>query len=125
MKGMLQSLEAVIGILMVLTVYVTFFAPKEQLPEFETINWRSRAFDALSVLDENNELRLYALANDTTTIENKLLALLPVERSCLVVVCNETCPTPNITANKITSVAYFIAGRIGNIQPKQIILYVW
>lgn len=125
MKGLLKSLEAVIAILMILTVYVTFFAPKEPLPEFETINWRVRAFNALTILDENNELRLYALANDTTTIENKLQNLLPVERSYHVVVCNETCLTPNITADKITSVTYFIAGRIGNIQPKQVVLYVW
>jgi hypothetical protein len=125
MKGLMKSFEAVIAILMVAAVFIYFFRGVEQLPEFETTNWQLKGFNSLKTLDKNNQLRQYALANDTQTIEGQLSSLLPAEVSYRIVVCNATCGNPGITSSKLTSVNYFIAGDIENFQPKQIVLYMW
>jgi hypothetical protein len=125
MKGLMKSFEAVIAILIVLGVFIYFFGVAEQLPEFESINWQLKGFNSLKVLDENNQLRQYTIANNTQAIENQLFSLLPTELNYKVVVCGATCENPEIAAEKLTSVSYFIAGDISNFQPRQIVLYMW
>jgi hypothetical protein len=124
-KGMLQTLEAIIGILSVLTVFALFFVQRVQLPEFETINWRNRGFAALKTLDENNELRQYVLANDTETIKNKLSEILPPNLNFEVVICELECGSIGIELEKLASVNYVIAGNLSSFSPRQIILYMW
>jgi hypothetical protein len=125
MKGLMKSLEAVIAILMMLTFFIYFFRGAEQLPEFETINWQLKGFNSLKTLDKNNQLRQYAIANDTQTIESQLASLLPAETSYKIIICNATCGNPGITSEKLTSVSYFIAGDLANFQPREIVLYMW
>lgn len=125
MKGIMKSLEAVIAILMVLVIFVYFFRGTEPLPEFETINWQLKGFSSLKTLDKNNQLRQYALTNDTQTIESQLSSLLPTEVSYKIIICNVTCGSPGIISEKLTSVSYFVAGDLANFQPRQIILYMW
>ncbi|MDI6798499.1 MAG: hypothetical protein QMD12_00670 [Candidatus Aenigmarchaeota archaeon] len=124
-KGVLQTLEAVIAILMTLTFFVIFFAPREGLPEFETISWKLRGFNALKILDKNNELRQYAMANNTQAIKERLQYLLPSNLNYEVVICEQSCPNPNIEAEKLASVNYIIAGNLTSIRPILIVLYVW
>jgi hypothetical protein len=125
MKGLTKIFEAVITILMVVTVFIYFFGKIEELPGFETANWQLRGFNSLKILDKNNQLRQYALANDTEAIENQLSSLLPAEVNYKIIICNTTCENPGISAEKLTSVSYFIAGDISNFQAKEIILYMW
>jgi len=93
---MLQTLESVIAILMILVIFVIFYAPNEPSPEFETIIWKQNGFNALKILDDNNELREYALSNDTLSIEEKLQSLLP-NLIFKVVICDESCSKPDIS----------------------------
>lgn len=126
MKGILQSLEAMIGILTILTVFIVVFAPQAQLPEFDTINWKLRGFSALKTLDDANELRSGVLANDTTAINNKLLSLLPVYLNYNVTICELNCTKPSsIDSEKLVSINYLIAGDVGNVTFRQIVLYLW
>jgi len=102
-KGILQSLEAVIAILMVLTFFVILFITKGPLPEFETVSWKLKGFNSLKVLDDNNKLRRYALTNNTLRIKEELQSfLLPLNYE--ITICSDTCTYPNITAEKIVSV---------------------
>lgn len=125
MKGVIQTLEAVIAAVLIMTVVVVYYGPKENLPEFETIAWKLRGFDALKALDASNELRQYALANDTATIENKLLPILYTNINYRVLICESSCNKPNINSEKITSVTYLMAGDVNNIKNRQVVLYMW
>ena len=125
MKGISKVLETVIAILMVLVVYVTVFSTSIVPPDFESINIQLKAFAALQNLDQNNELRTYALQNDATTISNKLADILPSNINYQVSICGMTCTAPVINSTRTFSVSYIISGDYGNFNPKQIIIYMW
>lgn len=125
MKGMLQIFESIISVLLILTIFLIYYSPKETLPEFESTNWKLRGFSALESLDDNGELRSYALTNDATTIESKLADMLPGNLNYDVVLCEQTCSKPSISSDKVTNVVYLLAGDFGNITPKQVTLYMW
>ena len=120
---MLKTLEAVIAALMVLIFFAVFFSP-QSLPEFETSIWKIKGFNALKALDESNELRKYVLENNTQEIEKKLQLLLPPTVNYEVVVCEQNCYV-SVESEKLVSVNYFIAGDVNEIEPKQIVLYMW
>lgn len=124
-KGMLKTLEAVIAILMILTVFFIYFGSKGVFPEFSTLNTEWKGFYALKNLDESNKLRSDALANNTVSIQNNLQPLLPPEVSYQVFICQTNCGKPAVNSEKMISVTYFIAGDIDNYSPRQIILYMW
>lgn len=125
MKGLLQTFEAIIAVFAIFSFFLIFYAPKEPLPEFDTINWELKGINALKALDDNNELRSFAIGNDTTTIKTKLSPLLPPEVSYEIVICELNCTALNIDASKVASVNYLIAGNVGDLKFKQIILYMW
>jgi len=123
-KGISQSLEAIIAILMVLTIFIVFYR-QQTLPEFETVSWKLKGFNSLKVLDENNELREYVLVNNTLVIKEKLQSLLPSYLNYEVVICDESCPVLNIESEKLVTVSYIISGDTNTFDPKQIFLYMW
>jgi hypothetical protein len=125
MKGIMKVLEAVFAILMIVTVFIYFYSGNEQLQGFETINWQLKGFNSLKSLDNNNELRQYVVANDSSTIESKLSSMLPGEVSYKIYICNATCGGPGVSSEKLTSVSYFVAGNIGNLQSREVVLYMW
>jgi len=110
---------------MILAAFVILFSPKEVLPEFETVSWKLKGFSSLKALDDNNELRLYALTNNTQRIKEKLQSLLPSNVNFDVIICSGACVNPNITAEKLVSVSYLIAGNTTNFAPREIVLYMW
>ena len=125
MKGMLQSLEAVIGILLILSVLVLVYSRDVQLPELDTINLKLRGFYALQTLDRTGELRKSILLNDTIDIENKISDFIPKNLNNEIIFCELTCAIPNIASDRIITVNYLIAGDVNNINPKQTVLYMW
>lgn len=125
MKGLLKSLESILSVLTIFVVFIVFFESNETLPEFETVNWQMKGIYALRALDQDNMLRQYVLANDTGTIENKLLPFVPPEVNIKVVVCQTYCKMPDVQSEKIVSVSYLIAGDVNDYRPRQIILYMW
>ncbi len=125
MKGMLQSFEAVLSILTIFVVFVVVYGTQENLPDFEVVAFKIKAFDAMKSLDDSNQLRQYALTNDTTTIGNKVSDELPAHFNRQVIVCTEVCSSPDIESDKLTSVSYYIAGDVGDFRPRKVVLYVW
>lgn len=125
MKGLLKSFEAILAVLMILTVFIIFFLTGQEFPEFETVIWRNRGFVALRGLDFSNELRDLVVANDTDTLEDKLSDLLPAGLNYETVICDLTCGQPDITADTLTTVTYLMVGREDLFQPRQVLLYMW
>jgi hypothetical protein len=124
MKGILKSFESIVAILMVLTVFLVLFAG-ERIPDVEAVTWRLRGFEALKALDKSNRLATPALADNTSSIETELASILPIGVNYDVVVCTQTCPTFSTSSEKITSVSYFIAGNAINVEPREVVLYLW
>ncbi len=125
MKGLLQSLEAVIGILLILSVFVAVYSRDVQIPELDTVNFRLKGFAALKTIDGTGELRRAITFNDTTTVENKVSDLVPKNLNLKVIFCKVECALPDIAAERLVSVNYLIAGDVNNIAPRQVLLYMW
>lgn len=125
MKGILQSLEAVIAILAILTVFITFYSGRETIPEFETINWKVRGFDALKSLDNNNQLRDVVITNSSSILKDRLSNILPAQLNYDVVICDRGCAKPDIQSDRLTSVIYLVSGDLNIFMPRQIVLYMW
>jgi len=125
MKGIIQSLEAVISILMVLTFFAVFFMAREPFPEFETVNWKMKGINSLKALDETNRLREYVLADNILSINRSLQDLLPSNMNFDVRICDASCVNPNISAEKVVTVSYLIAGNVSSFEPREIVLYMW
>jgi hypothetical protein len=124
MKGILKSFEVLITILFVLTAYFILFKG-EKVPDLETATWKVRGFESLRVLDDSNKLASYALANETEKIEDELAENLGIGLDYKVLICNQTCPSLEIKSEKVTSVSYFIAGNASNVEPREVLLYMW
>lgn len=125
MKGLLQSLEAIIAILMILTVFITVYSGRDTIPEFDTINWKTRGFEALKTLDNHNRLRDVVITNSTSVLKDRLSEILPSQLNYEVVICERDCGKPDIQSDKLTSVIYLVSGDLNNYLPRQIILYLW
>jgi hypothetical protein len=124
-KGVIQSLEAVIAILMVLVIFAVLFASKQIMPDSETAAWKLRGFNSLKSLDESGKLREFAMKNDTQSIKEGLQSLLQPNINYDVVVCASGCSVPTIEAEKIVSTSYLISGNFSAFEPRQIVLYMW
>ena len=125
MKGMLQSLEAIMAILAILTVFSVVYSGKDPIPEFDTINWKMRGFEALRTLDGTNRLRDAVITNSSSAVKDRLSSLMPSQLNYEIVICDRNCGKPDIQSDKLTSVAYMVAGDLNNYLPRQIILYMW
>ena len=125
-KGLLRTLEVVIGILAIMGIYVIFFTGQQNLPDFQTADWKFRGFESLANLDKAGQLKPYVLNNDNTTIDNKIALLLPSSLEHQVQICGKLdCTIVSKDVAKITSVDYLIAGDAGNFTNRRVILYIW
>jgi len=125
MKGILKTFESVVAILTVITAFLILFGAGEKIPDVETVTWKSRGFDALKSLDDESELASWTLANDTSSMKTELASLLPLGINYDVVVCTQTCPSFSISSEKIATVNYFVAGNVTDINPREVVLYLW
>ena len=121
----MRSLEAVIGILLILSVFLVIYNRDVQLPELDTVNYKLRGFAALKTLDETGELRQAVALNDTQAVTNKLSDILPQQLNTLIVFCETDCALPAVSSEKIISLVYLVAGEVNSLKPKQVILYLW
>lgn len=125
MKGQLRIVEVIIAILMVIVAYVLLFSAPITLPDFESINDQFRAFNSLQTLDQNNELRVPVLQNNTLLISQKLQYLIPSNINYNVSICSSICIAPIINSTRVFSVDYIISGDVNNFNPQQVVIYMW
>jgi len=126
-KAMLRTLEAVIGILIIATVFVNLFQKTGPLPDFETVNWKLIGFNALRTLDSNLGLRQEVLTGNTSAIEGRLSQFMPATANYTVKICDVSCASPGISTSGIgiVSVSYLVAGYRDSFAPRQVVLYLW
>jgi hypothetical protein len=125
---MLRSLEAVIAVLMIATIFIIFYQTLGVMPEFEAINWKIVGYNGLKSLDRTLGLRQDVQTGNTTAIENKLANTIPITANYTVRICGVSCDTPRISSaslTKIVSVSYVIAGYRDQYLPRQVVLYMW
>jgi hypothetical protein len=113
--------EAIVAIFLIVMFLLLVFTPEE----LETkVDLKERTLKALKILDQSNELRKYAMENDTETIKNKLAEFLPYQASYEVFVCKEFCPKPNLENGKVISVSYLLAGNFDKVEPLEVVVLV-
>jgi len=129
MKGQLYTLESVIAILMIFFIIIFLFRNPPSSPEFEKINYKSKAYDGLKTLEETGELRKDVDNNNTTAINESLNPYIPSFLSRAVVIFNDT---SNLTTkpslaniSESISVSYFLAGDIDDYKPRDVRVYIW
>ncbi len=125
MKGILKTFEVVIALAIVMLAFISLYTGDEQIPELETVTWRTQGMNALQSLDYANQLRYDAMNNNTAVIQSRISPFLAANVNSMVLVCSDSCVVPNITAEKSTSVSYFISGEPRNSTNREIILYMW
>ncbi len=117
---MLRTLEAIVAISLLATVFIFVFKPYESFLSHEEEKL-TKAFNSLKSLDKTNELRGYVLQNDTKGLEKKLRELLP-EFELEVVICSTDCGKTSMPES--VSITYLVAGDVKKFDPKQVIVYI-
>lgn len=129
MKGTYYVVEAVVAILLVVSIFSLLFFTAQKNPEIDRANAKSDIYKALEILNSKGSLRNHTLNNDATSIKNDLSGFLPVNVRLNVAIYNKT--FNNLTAEvtdqttDIVGVSYYIAGDIGNYTPKEIRVHGW
>jgi len=122
---MLKTLEAVLAILLIATVFIVFYQTLGPLPDFETIGWKIIGYNNLKTLDRNLGLRQEVQTGNTSAIIAKIANYMPATVNYIVSICSVSCTAPLINASRVISVSYIIAGYRDNYNPNQVILYMW
>jgi hypothetical protein len=129
MRGQLFTLESLLAILMLLFIVVYLFQNPPASPEFKSINYKLKAYNALIILEKTGELRKDVADNNVTSIQNKLNPFLPDFLSYNVTIFNETTnitQMPSLPNEKNTlSVGYLLAGDIDDYKPREVRVYIW
>ncbi|MCS7106192.1 MAG: hypothetical protein NZ942_02670 [Candidatus Aenigmarchaeota archaeon] len=112
--------EVAVATFLIVLFLILIFVPQDLKTESDV---KEICFKALKVLDESNQLREYALRNDTESIRNKLANLLPYYFSYDVFVCSENCKIDGWKEERIR-ISYLLAGDFGKFKPMEIVLMV-
>ena len=127
MKGQMLTLEAIVGIVMVVSILLLIFREPPSTPEFKIANYKSQVHKGLKIL-ENFDLRKDALNNDATSIKNDLAPYVSPEVNYEVVIYNKTSnltAIPTIESEEVATVSYFLAGDVDNYAPREVRVYLW
>jgi protein-disulfide isomerase len=127
MKGQMLTLEAIIAIVMVVSILLLIFRQPPSTPEFKVANYKLRVYKGLKVL-ENFDLRKDTLNNDATSIKQDLAIYVPPELNYEVVIYNKTSnltAVPTIDSEEVATVSYFLAGDVDNYAPREVRVYLW
>ena len=129
MKGQLHTLESIIAILMMFFIIIFLFQNPPSSPEFEKINYKLKAYNALEALEKTGELRRYVSDNNATAINVSLNPYIQTFLSRAVVILNDTSNVtekPNLTnITESISVSYFLSGDIDDYKPRDVRVYMW
>lgn len=126
MKGQLYTLEAAISVLIVLS-FLVFLYKYPSLPEFKTINYKLKAYNALNTLDENGELRKDVMEKNVSSIEEKLSPYIPINYAVVIFdeTSNVTVKPSFVDKENILSLSYFLAGDVDGYKPREVKVYLW
>ena len=128
MKGQLYVLESAIGILIILSILLLFFRTP-RIPEFKSINYKLKAYEALQIMKVNGDLRRDAIDANVTSIKSKLSPYLPSFLNYSLTVFDQNgnlTPIPSSLNKKdMVCVSYLLAGNFDEYSPRIVKVCLW
>lgn len=122
MKGYIQTLEAVIAAIIILSALVYIFSLRATIPENSLY---PNAYSCLKSLDDNGKLRYYAYNSLEDSLRNELRNCLPPLAEFNVRICKTNDCSYEVPQNKTVALtSYLISGDV-EFQPNLINLWVW
>ena len=129
MKGVYYTIEAVVAIFLVVSIFLLLFLTPLKNPEIDRANIKNDAYKGLEILNLKGSLRNQTLNNDATAIKNDLDDFLPIAVQINVAIYNKSFNNLTTEVTEQTTdtigVSYYIAGDIGNYTPKVVRVHVW
>jgi len=128
MKGTFYTLEAAIAAAMMIVTLIFFLQKPPETLELSKANYKLKIYDALELSEDVGDLRKNTLDNNATAIESELSSYLPVYLDYNVTIYNKTTnltAVPDISAENIITVSYFLAGKVGNYTAKEVRVFSW
>jgi hypothetical protein len=126
MKSQIHMIEVLIACVLIAGVFALFVYRPPASPELSELNYKLDALNGLKILDESGNLRKHVLERNVAAIKELLAPYIRINYE--VVLFNETTnltTIPSVSAAKILSVSYFLAGDIGNFTASEIRVYLW
>ena len=127
-KGSLYTLESAIAILLMVTVLALVVTQPQSTRELDIVNYKLRVFNALKATDDIGDLKVYVLNNDVDTIKAEMEASGTAYLDYEVVIYNRTdalTAEPEIDARNVVTVSYFLAGYVGDYDPREVRVFIW
>jgi hypothetical protein len=128
MKGSLYTLESAIAILLMVTVLTLVVTQPQSMRELDIVNYKLRVFNALKATDDIGDLKVYVLNNDVNTIKAEVEQSGTPYLDYWVVIYNRTdalTVEPDIEAQNVVTVSYFLAGYVGDYDPREVRVFMW
>jgi len=119
MKGMVELVEVVIGMLAVFSIFLLLYQP-EAIPDLKPGETKVKILNFLVTLDEQEKLANLVLTNNTTAIVQELQAAFPSLN--FEVRVDGDIPSPS---NNTYSIVYFIPGNYTYFKPSKLTVYTW
>lgn len=129
MKGTYYTIEAVVAVFLMITIFLLLFVAPQKNPEIERANVKTDIYKGLETLNSQGSLRNQTLNNDAAAIENDLDDFLPVNLQLNVAIYNRSFHnlTREVTdqPTDMIGVSYYIVGDVGNYTPREIRVHAW
>jgi hypothetical protein len=127
-KGSLYTLESAIAIIIMITTVLMLLRQPSESQELDIANYKLNVYNALKISSEVGNLRRYALSNDTTSIKSEIGSNIPAQLEYDVAIYNKTSALtsePSVNFENVITVSYFLAGSVGNYNPREVKVFVW
>ena len=129
MKGTYFTLEAVVSIFLIMSIFLLLFLTPQTNSEIERSNIKNTIYKGLETLNSKGSLRGEVLDNNATGIKTDLQKFVPLNIQLNVALYNKT--FNNVTAAvtdqpfDMVGVSYYIVGDVGNYTPKEVRVTAW
>lgn len=127
-KGSLYTLESAIAVLLMVAVLALVVTQPQSTRELDIVNYKLRVFNALKATDDIGDLKVYVLNNDVDAIKADMEASGTAYLDYSVVIYNRTdalTAEPDIDAQNVVTVSYFLAGYVGDYDPREVRVFIW
>lgn len=129
-KGSLYTLEAAIAIVMMVTALAFFLQSPPEPQDLSRINYKLDVYNALEISEEAGDLRKNVLDNDASSIRTEINTYLSSSLNFNVTIYDANSnltyvPDLGDDVQNIVTVSYFLAGWVGNYDPKEVRVFIW
>lgn len=127
-KGSLYTLESAIAIIIMVSTLFMITRQPQTTGELDIANYKLNVYKSLRIASDVGDLRRSAMNNNTDAIESEVEENAPTQLNYEVVIYNKTgavTSESSIDSENVLTVSYFLAGRIGTYDPREVRVFVW